>query len=87
MRRGSEREGLVVAIEDDFGLEESPGHTLHDGDEELLVGKDLDQGGVGEVRQIDGAAVANGSDDLRGSGDGGEPGEDLAGMQVGGCWR
>ena len=64
-------------------MEEGSGNAVHDGDEQLLIGKYFDEGRVGIVREIDGAAIANGSDNLRSRGDRGEGREDLARMEIG----
>ena len=56
----------------------------------LLIGKNLDQRGIGKLRQIDGAAIANCGYHLRSCRDRGEAGENLARVEIGrgvGDWR
>ena len=59
------RQRLIAAKEHHARLEQRPRNPLRDRDEQLLVGEDLDQRGVRELRQIDGAPIADGCYHLR----------------------
>ena len=66
--------------EDDFGVEESAGDAGGDGEQFRLAGEDFDLAGAGYVGEVDGASAADAGGGGLVGGDGGELGQELAGV-------
>ena len=66
--------------EDDFGVEEGAGYAGGDCDEVTLAGEDFDLGGAGNVGEVDGTSTADAGYGGFVGGDGGELGEEFAGV-------
>jgi len=66
--------------EDDFGMEQGAGYAGGDGDEIALSVEDFDLAGAGEFREVNGAAIADAGGGGVVGGDGGELGQELAGV-------
>src|SRR5579863_10624821 len=66
--------------EHDFGLEECAGDAGRDGDERPLIREDFDLTSTGDVGEVDGTSAADEGDGGGIGSDGGERGEEFAGV-------